>query len=140
MPDSSFPEPPGVILFFDGVCHLCHGSVNFLLERHVDKKVQFAPLQSDIARTLLETHGYHPEELNSILLLDEHQVYEADEAVLQVCKYLPKPWKFGSWLKIVPRWIRRPVYFWIAKRRYRWFGKYETCRLPQPGVKDRFLE
>ena len=81
MPDSSFPEPPGVILFFDGVCHLCHGSVNFLLERHVDKKVQFAPLQSDIARTLLETHGYHPEELNSILLLDEHQVYEADEAV-----------------------------------------------------------
>ncbi len=128
------------VLFFDGMCHLCHGSVNFLLDHRVAGKVQFAPLQSEIARKLLQPHGFDPTTLKSILLLDGRTVFEADEAVLRVCSYLPGAWSWLRFLRFIPRFVRRPVYFYIAKRRYKWFGKYESCRLPNPSTQGRFIE
>lgn len=137
---SSSTDCNDTVLFFDGICHLCHGSVNFLLDHGVHEKVRFAPLQSEIAEKLLKPHGINPSKLNSLILLDGCKIFEADDAVLQISAYLPGIWKFFSWLKIVPRPIRRTLYFFVAKRRYKWFGKYEMCRLPGAGSRQRFLE
>lgn len=136
---SSPSEFNETVLFFDGTCHLCHGSVNFLLDHGVHDKVRFAPLQSEIAEKLLKPHGIDPSQLNSIVLLDDCKIFEADDAVLRVSRYLPGIWKCLSWFFIVPRPLRRAAYFFVAKRRYKWFGKYETCRLPGAAAKDRFL-
>ena len=131
---------PKTVVFFDGKCHLCHGSVNFLLKHGIAEKVQFAPLQSENARKLLEPFDYDPAQLNSILFMDQGRVYEADDAILRVSAYLPAPWSWLRLMSMVPRFIRRPTYYFIAKRRYKWFGKYDHCRLPDPSLKGRFID
>ena len=119
------------VILFDGVCHLCNGLVQFVL-RDLAAVFDFAPLRSEFAQGRFS--------LESVVLLDAGQVYSADIAVLRILSRLPWPWPLVSRIAaLFPRVILAWVYRLVAKNRYRWFGKFETCVLPPPGSERRFL-
>jgi predicted DCC family thiol-disulfide oxidoreductase YuxK len=128
------------IIFFDGVCNLCNSSVNFIIDRDPRAIFRFASLQSVAARELLKDSDFNPEELDSILLFKEGRVYSKSDAALEISSDLPFPWSLLRFFKILPKIIRDSIYTWIANNRYNWFGKSESCRLPTPELKDRFLD
>jgi len=130
------------ILFFDGVCNLCNSSVNFVIDHDPKGAVHFAALQSDVAREKLSAHGISAGQggdYDSMVLLDGGRVYVRSSAALQLAKYLSFPWSIARVFLIVPRPIRDFVYGIVAKNRYAWFGKSDTCRVPTPELKARFL-
>lgn len=131
------------ILFFDGVCNLCNSSVNFVIDHDPKGVVRFAPLQSGVAHEKLSVHGISAgqgADHDSMVLLEGDRVYVRSSAALRLAKYLSFPWNLGAVFLIVPRPIRDFVYGVIAKNRYAWFGKSDTCRVPTPELKARFLE
>ncbi|MCP4122872.1 MAG: thiol-disulfide oxidoreductase DCC family protein [Bacteroidetes bacterium] len=130
---------PNKIVLFDGVCNLCEGSVQFLLKRDKQKILRYASLQSDSGAKLLSMTGLDERFLKSIVFIDEGEAFTESDAVLRICKYLPQPWNALQYFRFVPKWIRDPVYRFIAQNRYRWFGKKEQCVIPQAGVMERFL-
>ena len=127
------------ILLFDGVCNLCNGSVQFIINRDPEGIFQFAALQSDVGQQLLKHFNLPEKELNSVVLIQNGQCYTHSDAPLQIAK------KMGGWLRIltvfqpVPVVIRNIVYNWIARNRYRWFGRQESCMVPTPELRQRFL-
>lgn len=129
------------IVLFDGVCNLCNRSVQFVIRRDRQKIFQLAPLQSRSAQKLLEECGVDPSTLpDSIVLVEGDSVYCRSEAALRIGRVLPFPWSALATLAIwIPRGVRDPVYRWIARNRYRWFGKQDECMIPQEGDLDRFL-
>ena len=130
-------EPP--IVLFDGVCNLCNGSVQFLLKRDREGRFRFASLQSDAGRRLMAEHGLAVDSLSSVLLIEGGRVWQESSAALRIARHLPGAWKLLWIFAAVPRPLRDAVYRWIARNRYRWFGKTETCWLPTPELKARFL-
>jgi len=133
--DDSAPHP---VVLFDGVCKLCNGSVNFILPRDSKGQLKLAPLQSDYARAVLREHGKNPDALNSMMLLEGERLTEKSTAVIRISKYLGGMWPLCMIALVIPCFIRDFIYDIIAKNRYRWFGKYDTCRLPDSGLKNRF--
>lgn len=131
--------PPSVILF-DGVCNLCNGAVNFIIDRDPKGHFHFTALQQEAGRQILKSFGLDPEKLNTIILYENGELYEKSTAALRIARHLSGLWPACYAFIIVPRFIRDAVYNWIAKNRYKWFGKRETCRMPEPGVKERFLD
>jgi predicted DCC family thiol-disulfide oxidoreductase YuxK len=129
-------SPP--VVLFDGVCKLCNGSVNFILPRDSKGRLKLAPLQSDYARAVLKEHGKNPDALNSMMLLEGERLTVKSTAVIRISKYLGGAWPLCMIALIIPPFIRNFVYDIIAKNRYRWFGKFDTCRLPEAGLEDRF--
>lgn len=126
------------IVFFDGDCGLCNRSVDWII-RHDRKAIfRFAPLQGD---TALEQLGVDAgADLKTIVLLDENGQHRRSVAVVAILRRLGGFWRFcGALLWIVPRPIRDWGYNVIARNRYRWFGKHETCRMPTPEERTRFL-
>ncbi|WP_421889945.1 thiol-disulfide oxidoreductase DCC family protein [Marinoscillum sp.] len=136
--NSEVVESP--VIFFDGVCNLCNSAVNFVIDRDTDRQFLFASLQSDFAHDKLARYEVNPSLLQSILLLKNGQLYHKSDAALEVASLLGGPWRLLSVFKIVPKFIRDFFYDWIAKNRYRWFGRQETCRVPTPDLKERFLD
>lgn len=135
------PHQPDSILLFDGVCHMCHSAVQFVLRHNRDQDIFFASLQSDIAKQLLAAHGYAENRLQSVVFFDGNTLYTNSDAALQVGKKLGGGWRALSLLGLaIPRFLRDPVYLWIARNRYRWFGKSEQCFLPTPAMRARFLD
>lgn len=126
------------IVFFDGVCGLCNRSVDFVLQRDPGVFL-FAPLQGLTSSENLDV-SLRGENLGSIVLRDEAGTHIKSTAVLRICRRLPAPWSWVSVLRVVPRVIRDAVYDWVAANRYRWFGKTDTCRLPTPEERTRFLD
>ncbi len=126
------------VIFFDDVCVMCNGFVNFLLR--VDRRQQFlfAPLQGETARKLLPPLAGDPAQW-SMVYLDEAGVHEQSSASLEVYRRLGGAWWLLSLGRFVPRRLRDPVYRVIARNRYRWFGKRETCRVPTAEERARFL-
>jgi predicted DCC family thiol-disulfide oxidoreductase YuxK len=130
----------GPILVFDGVCVLCSHSVQFVLRHDREKRYRFATTQSDRGRELLHAHGLDPQRSLSVLLVDHGAGYTESAAMLRVLTGFGGAWKaLGLCLRIIPRLLRDPVYRWIARNRYRWFGQRQTCYLPQPEDVARFL-
>lgn len=129
-------SPP--VVLFDGVCRLCNGSVNFILRRDSKGRLKLAPLQSDYGRQVLGSHGKHPDVLDSMMLLEGERLTVKSTAVIRISKYLGGAWPLCMIFLIIPRFIRDFIYDIVAKNRYRWFGKYDTCRLPDPEFEDRF--
>jgi predicted DCC family thiol-disulfide oxidoreductase YuxK len=129
------------ILLFDGVCNLCNRTVQFVIDRDPAGVVRFAPLQSDAARRVLAARGRAaPEgELDSVLLVEGARVYERSDAALRVARRLRGGWPLLYAFIVVPRSARDLVYRFVAKHRYRWFGRTEACRVPTPEVRARFL-
>lgn len=127
------------IILFDGVCNLCNGWVNFVIDRDPDARFVFAPLQSEVARELLKSER-DPDRFDSIVLIEDDRVFEKSAAVLRIAGELESGWRLLSKLKIVPRSLRDALYDWFARNRYSWFGRRASCRVPTPDLQSRFLE
>ena len=126
------------IVLFDGVCNYCNAMVNFAI-RH-DKKaiLKFAPLQSEAGSQLKEKYKI-PAEIDSVIFIENNIVHTYSDAAIHIAKYLRWPAKILYGLIIIPKFIRQPIYKWIAKNRYKWFGKKERCMVPDAEVRQRFL-
>ncbi len=129
-----------VTLLFDGVCNLCNGWVDFVLARETNPAVCFASLQSEVGKGLLTSRGMPEDYLGSLVLIEGDQTFTNSAAILRMAKYLGWPWRWLGALLIFPAFLRDPVYCFIAKRRYMWFGKQDTCRMPTPELRERFLD
>ncbi|HEV2843602.1 MAG TPA: thiol-disulfide oxidoreductase DCC family protein [Thermoanaerobaculia bacterium] len=127
------------IVLFDGVCNLCSTSVQFILQRDPTGKFRFASLQSDLAQRLLTEHGLDPKALDSVVVIDGDHLYRESDAALRIARDMKGAWKALAVFRVIPRSVRDWAYRLIARNRYRWFGKKESCWLPTPEVRGRFL-
>lgn len=127
------------IVLFDGVCNFCNASVNFLIDRDPEARFVFGALQSEEGLAALKDHGLEDGYFDSIVLIDGEKVLTASDAVLEISGHMTGAWPMLRVFRIVPRFIRDAVYNWIARNRYAWFGKQDTCRIPTPEYRARFL-
>jgi predicted DCC family thiol-disulfide oxidoreductase YuxK len=127
------------IILFDGVCNFCNHWVNFAIKRDKKKKLRFTPLQGETAKRLLPRYHINPTSLSSVVFIDNEKAYTQSSAALRICKHLDGGWKLLYGLIIVPKFIRDFFYNIIARNRYRWFGKKESCMMPPADWKERFL-
>ena len=128
------------VILFDGVCNFCNGATNFVIRHDKDALFRFASLQSETAAQLLPQEHEHLKKFSSVVLLDNGQLFQKSNAVLKVVKYLPWYWQWAQVFWIIPRFLRDAVYDWIADNRYKWFGKRDTCMIPTPELRQRFLD
>ncbi|MCM3176820.1 thiol-disulfide oxidoreductase DCC family protein [Cytobacillus horneckiae] len=127
------------VILFDGVCNFCDRSVQFIIKRDHQAVFQFASLQSESGQKLLKKHGV-PEDTDSFIFVDGEKYYDRSSAALHVFKHLPGGWKLLYGLIVLPKPIRDAFYQLIAKNRYKWFGRKESCMLPTPDERKRFLD
>ena len=127
------------IILFDGVCNFCNSTVNFVIKRDKKAILHFAPLQSDIGQQLLKEYHLPNDEMRSFVFIEKGKAYTQSTAALKVCKYLSSLWSLCYAFIIIPKFIRDGIYNWIAKNRYKWFGKKESCMIPSVDVDKRFL-
>ena len=136
----------GPILFYDGVCGLCNTLVQFLLRHDKQGRLRFASLQSDFAKKVLRRHGFDSKELDTLHVVENYEqpderLLQRSDAVLRAGRELGGHWRvLAAIAKIVPRPLRDIAYRFVAQNRYRVFGKYETCMLPDPRQRSRFLD
>ena len=131
--------PQNGVILFDGVCNFCNSSINFVMDRDPSGFFKFGALQSEEGIALLKKAGYQSEYLDSVLLLQDGHVYRDSEAALRITRKMTGLWPLMFGFIIVPRVIRDAVYNWIARNRYRWFGKMDSCRMPTPEIRSRFI-
>jgi predicted DCC family thiol-disulfide oxidoreductase YuxK len=125
-------------VLFDGICNLCNGAVTFVIERDRKDVFRFAPLQGERARTLLAEHpGPVPD---SMVLIQDGRIFMRSDAALRIARQLGGGYPLLYPLILLPRWIRDRVYDWVARNRYRWFGKRESCMIPTPELRRKFLD
>ena len=128
------------IILFDGVCNLCNGSVIFILEREKQPIFQFASIQSERGKELLEWCRLPKDFNQAVILIDERKIYLGSTAALKIGQYLNFPWSILSCMGlVVPRFIRDWVYNQIARHRYQWFGKRDMCMIPTESLRARFI-
>ena len=127
------------IILCDGVCNLCNGAVNFVIKRDPRNVFKFTPLQEKQGVLLLKTHAVDTQKLDSIVLIENEKVYVKSSAALRIARKMSNLWPLFFVLLIIPSFIRDGVYDFIAKNRYKWFGKKEQCMIPTPGFREKFL-
>ena len=128
------------IILFDGVCNLCNGSVIFILQREKETIFQFASLQSEAGKRLLEWCGLPKNYNQAVILIDRGKIFLGSTAALKIGQQLRFPWSFLADMGlVVPKFIRDRVYAQIARHRYQWFGKRGFCMVPTEKLKARFL-
>jgi predicted DCC family thiol-disulfide oxidoreductase YuxK len=133
------------VLLYDGVCGFCNKTIQLILRHDKRKTMLFAALQSDYGKSILTRH---PElkGIDSLVFVEPldfaylEQVFVRSDALLHMAGYLGWPWKLALAGYLIPRSVRDYLYDQFAKRRYRWFGKYDSCLLPAPEVRARFLD
>lgn len=133
------------IVLYDGVCGLCNHAVQFLLKRDRRDRFRFASLQSEFAATLLKRHGVDHNDLDTVYaVLNQGEAGERllgkSDAFLQLAKELGGVWSIAGIGRIIPRPVRNMLYDFVARHRYQVFGKHETCMLPEPKHKTKFIE
>ncbi len=131
------PKQP--IILFDGVCNFCNSAVNFVIKRDKKNLIRFAPLQSEAAHQLLTDYNMPPTDMTSFIFIEDGKVYTQSTAALKVCKHLKGIWPLLYGFIVVPLFVRDGVYKWIAKNRYKWFGKKSECMMPTVELKSKFL-
>ncbi|MGP4041149.1 thiol-disulfide oxidoreductase DCC family protein [Gracilibacillus sp. D59] len=127
------------IILFDGICNFCSSSVQFIIKRDPKFKFQFASLQSEIGQQLLKQQQFS-ENMDSIVLIENDQVYTKSTAALRIAKELKGAYQFLSIFLVIPKPVRDIFYNILAKNRYRWFGKKDQCMIPKTEDKQRFLD
>jgi predicted DCC family thiol-disulfide oxidoreductase YuxK len=127
------------VVLFDGICNLCNWSVQFIIKHDPQGRFRFASLQSTSGQQLLALHGIHTQAIDSLVLIVGSHWYARSIAALEIARRLAWPWPLVYALVIVPRPLRDWAYDLIARNRYRWFGRKETCIVPTPALRDRFL-
>ena len=127
------------IILFDGICNLCNHTVQFVIRHDPGAKFKFASLQSDIGRKLSTHFGLATTEPGSFVLIENNKAFTRSTAALKVAKRLKGlPGLLYAFI-IVPPFIRNGVYDIVAKNRYKWFGKKDTCMIPNASEQSRFL-
>ncbi|WP_078395174.1 thiol-disulfide oxidoreductase DCC family protein [Shouchella patagoniensis] len=126
------------IVLFDGECNLCNRAVDFIIRYDRKKHYQFASLQSDLGILLKKEFGLS-DDLDSIVVIEHNQAFIKSDAAMQIIPKLSVYWQPLRVLKFLPKLVRERMYEWIARNRLRWFGEKDTCRLPKPEERDRFL-
>lgn len=128
------------IILFDGVCNLCNASVNFVIKH--DKKVQFllASFQSDAAKEILLQFNLKTLNIDTVILVENNKIYDKSTAALKIAKHLDGGFNLFYGFFIIPKFLRDSIYVFIAKHRYQWFGKRESCMVPSLELKNRFLD
>jgi predicted DCC family thiol-disulfide oxidoreductase YuxK len=129
--------PP--VILFDGVCNFCNAGINFIIKQDKKKVFRFAALQSEAGQQLLRNHQLPTEGFESFVLLENGKAYQKSAAGLRVYGKLPWYWKWTQLAWIAPKFIRDAVYDFIARNRYKWFGKKDACMVPSPEIRSRFL-
>jgi predicted DCC family thiol-disulfide oxidoreductase YuxK len=127
-----------IIILFDGVCNFCNGSVNFIIKRDKKNRFLFAPLQSEFGKEFL-SHELSSTDFDSVIVFHEGKVLQKSKAALTVTAHLGFPWAMLSIFKIFPSFILDLVYDFIARNRYRFFGKKDACMIPTAEVRAKFL-
>lgn len=129
------------LILFDGVCNLCQRSVQFVIRNDRHAVFRFASLQSAVAASLLEDFDYDDERLESVVLIDGGRLYRKSRAALHIARRLDKGWPLFFYLFFwVPSFVGDPIYSFIGRRRYRWFGKKDECWIPAPDISARFID
>ena len=129
----------GPLVLFDGFCNLCSRSIDFIMRRDAAGRFRFGALQSAEAREVLLRVDAAPDTFDSIVLVQGRGVLTHSDAVIEIARWLGFPWRILGAARVVPRPLRDGVYRWVAKNRYRWFGRRTTCRVPSPEEASRFL-
>ena len=128
------------VLLYDGLCCLCNRTVHFLLRIDHRSVLHFAALQSTSAKSLLEQVDHSRPLPDGVVLIHNGKIYTESEAALKSLQLVGGIWKLLSMLRFIPNFIRNPIYRIVARNRYTWFGKFESCPLPKPEWKNRFLD
>ena len=137
------PDSPNPLILYDGLCGLCNRLVRFVLRHDIRARFRFASLQSDHAARILQRHGLEFQELDTIYVVDGtgERPKDRTDAVIFILRELGGFWRVAATvLRIFPRPLRDWGYRIVAGHRYRVFGKYESCPLPEAKYQDRFLE
>lgn len=127
------------IILFDGVCNLCNTAIIFVIKRDSKDRFKFAALQSERGLELVKRYGINTEVIDSIILIEEGKAYVKSTAALKIARGLSGGWPLLYGFVILPESLRNWVYDWIAKNRYKWFGKRESCMIPTPELLNKFL-
>ena len=127
------------ILLFDGHCNLCNAWVQYVVKRDSSSTIRFASLQSGAGRRLLEEHKIDANYIDSLVLFEEGRFSVSSNAALRTLSYLDGWQKHLIFLAVVPRYLRDLVYRFIARNRYKWFGRREQCMIPTTDLSKRFL-
>jgi predicted DCC family thiol-disulfide oxidoreductase YuxK len=130
------------LILFDGVCNLCNSSVLYVIKRDTNNVFLFAPLQSSVGKLITKKYNIDTNKIDSILLYKPSQdkIYQKSSAALHVAKKLTFPTRLMVLFFIVPTFFRNWVYDYVAKNRYKWYGKKDACMIPTPKLKAKFLE
>ena len=128
-----------MIVLFDAECVLCTANARFILRHDHRERFQLASMQGQVGAGLFCAHGLEPADPATILVIDDGRVRRDSEAVLAIYEALGFPWAVAGMLRIVPTALRDRIYRWIARNRYRLFGKRSTCWVPQPEQRHRVL-
>ena len=134
------------IILYDGVCGLCNRLVQFLLKHDKSGRLRFASLQSDFAAKVLQRHGIDPKDLDTLHVVENYEqpderVLQRSDAILRAGRELGGFWSASAAAaKVIPRSLRDMIYRFVARNRYRVFGKYESCMLPDLNQRSRFLD
>jgi len=127
------------IILFDAECVLCSTNAQFVLKHDKAGHFRLASMQGDVGAEIYRRHGMDPRNPSSMIVVDGDRVRQDSDAVLSIYQGLGFPWRFLGALRIVPMFLRDPVYRWVARNRYRLFGKRETCWVAPPEYRDRLL-
>lgn len=128
------------IVLFDGHCNLCNGLVQFIIKRDPTAKFKFAALQSNVGKQMLQDVGFAKENLGTIVFIQGSEAYVRSDAALRIAKALGGAWSLVYVLRVVPRRFRDAVYAFVAERRYRWFGRQDSCMVPTADTARRFIQ
>ena len=128
------------VLLYDGLCCLCNRTVYFLVQIDHQAVLHFAALQSNTAKSLLEQVDYSRPLPDGVVLIHNGKIYTESDAALKSLQLIGGIWKLIAMLCFIPHFIRNPIYRIVARNRYTWFGKYDSCPIPKPEWKHRFLD
>lgn len=130
----------GGIVVFDGVCNFCECTVNFILRHESRAQLMFVPLQTSTGARMLRELGFDPEDAKTFVFVDGGRAYSRSAAAVRLACYLRWPWRALTAIWVIPRPLRDYGYSLLAANRYRWFGRKDSCMIPAPEVRQRFVQ
>ena len=137
IPDKQNSSSP--IIIYDGVCYLCNRGVHFILKHDRKKIFNFTPFQSSFAKNLLKENNESENIGDTFILIHKGKLYNRADAALKITMLLGGKWKMLYPLYLFPKFIRNGIYNIIARNRYKWFGKADSCMMPTPEIQERFI-
>ena len=133
-------QTPFSLILFDGYCNLCSGTVQFILKHDRKAKFRFASLQSEYGKTILQKHRLPTDSFGTFVLVESDIVFTKSTAALRIVKSLTGMWPLLYVAKIIPRFLRDAIYNLVARNRYKWFGRRDSCWLPKNDWRERFMD